>query len=60
MRKFWVLWTYSANYSKLMEVEANSAEDAAKRMTWLYGDRFQSEANIYVFDKAPAFQVAND
>lgn len=59
MKKFWVIWTYSANYSKLMEIEAKDAEEAAKRATFLYGDRFHKEANIYVFDTKPAFQVVN-
>lgn len=55
MKKFWVLWTYIANYSRLLEVEAESAEDARKRATDMFSHDFHRKANIYVFDHAPVF-----
>ena len=56
MKKFWVLWTYVANYSNLIEVDAESAEDAAKRVTGFFSKDFSQKGSVYVFDKAPAFQ----
>lgn len=50
MKKFWVLWTYIANYSSLLEVEAESPEDAIKRTTHMFSNDFHMKANVYVFD----------
>lgn len=55
LRKFWVIWTYSANYSGLLEVDAESASDAADKMTGLFSKDFQKKGVVYVFDHAPAF-----
>lgn len=55
MYKFFVLWTYIGNYSKLIEVRADTPLEAINTVTWLYGKDFQEKASIYVFDKKPAF-----
>ena len=59
MKKFWVLWTYSANYSSLMEIEASSAKEASERATGFFSTDFHKRGNIYVFDKAPAYKIVN-
>lgn len=53
MKTYYVLWTYVANYSKLMEVQATCSEDAVKQCTFLYDKYFFDKANIYVFDTPP-------
>lgn len=55
-KKYWALWTYVANYSNLIEVDAESAEDAADKVTGLFSKDFQQKASVYVFDRAPAYQ----
>lgn len=55
LKKYWVLWTYVANYSKLIEVEAESGQDAADKATGLFSKDFQKKGNVYVFDREPAF-----
>lgn len=55
MKKYWVLWTYSANYSNLIEVSAESGDDAADKATGLFSKDFQQKGTVYVFDRAPCF-----
>ena len=58
MKKFWVLWTYSANYSRVFELSASSPEEAAKAATCIYSDDFHKKATVYVFDRPPVFTKA--
>ena len=53
-KKFYVLWTYAANYSSLMTVAAKDAEEARALTVGLYGPDFHKAACVYVFDTAPA------
>jgi len=56
MKKFWILWTYIANYSdRPFPVEAKDAEDAADKATGLFSPDFQKKATVYVFDREPVF-----
>lgn len=55
MKKYWVLWTYIANYSSLIEVDAESGEDAADKVTGLFSKDFRKKASVYVFDRPPTF-----
>jgi len=58
MKTYWVLWTYIANYSRLMCVEeAKSPEEAIQRTTGYFGADFQQKATVYVFDHKPALVV---
>lgn len=52
---YWVLWTYVANYSSLMKVEADSPEQAKEKVCDWYGPEFLKKAHIYVFDKEPVY-----
>jgi hypothetical protein len=54
-KKYWVLWTYVANYSSLVEVDAESGEDAADKVTGFFSKDFQQKASVYVFDREPSF-----
>lgn len=65
MKKFYVLCTHCQT-PDLMEIESDTAENAAKaaivtiaEVLWLYGESFRKTAQIYVFDKPPAFQILN-
>lgn len=53
MVKFWVLWTYVANYSKLIEIEAASPAQAINNTTGFFSDDFRKKATVYCFDRAP-------
>jgi hypothetical protein len=53
MKKFYVLWTYMANFSSLMEIDAKDAEEARKITVGYFGPEFHKVACVYVFDTAP-------
>ena len=58
MKTFYVLWTYIANFSRLLKVEAKDA-DAALQCTvgwYMESDNpaFRDKATVYVFDSPPA------
>jgi hypothetical protein len=55
MKTFYVLWTYQANYSGLLEVPAESAEKACKQVLNFWAPDFAKKACVYVFDTKPAF-----
>jgi hypothetical protein len=56
MTKFWILWTYIANYSERpIPVEAKNAREAARLGTCYFSDDFQKKATVYVFDREPVF-----
>lgn len=68
MRTYYVLWHYIANYSDIIPVEANNAEDAIERACGLYMGSsntaynslpaaFRDKATVYVFDSPPALIV---
>lgn len=51
---YYVTWTYMANYSeKPIEVQAESAEAAAKCALGLYSDDFKAKAKVYVWSFPP-------
>lgn len=55
MARFYVSWTYSANYSRRPTVvEAATAEDAARTLVSWYSKDFQERATIYVTSEEPA------
>jgi hypothetical protein len=54
MRTFYVLWTFSANYSRLIPVAAETAEQAAKETCGYFREEFRQKATVFVFDAPPA------
>jgi len=55
MKKFWVMWTYLGNYAeKLWQVEAESAEAAARKVSLGFSEDFQKKGTVYVFTAPPA------
>lgn len=55
-KKYWVLWTYIANFSKLVEIEASSPTEAAEFVTGHFSKDFEAKATVYVFDHSPVYQ----
>lgn len=53
MKKFYVLLTYIANYSKLMEIEARDATAAHKACTDWFGPEFHAKSTVYIFTEPP-------
>lgn len=57
MKQFYVLWTYIANFSRLIPIKENTAEDAYKATCGYFGDDFKQKATVYVFDTPPTMLV---
>lgn len=57
MKTFYVLWTYVASYSRLMSVQAENAEEAAKLACGYFDENFHKKATVYVFNVPPAMIV---
>lgn len=57
MNTYYVLWTYAANYSSLLKIEAKSAEFAASHAMYFFGDEACKKAKVYVFDAPPCFTM---
>ena len=55
MRKFYVIWTYLANYGVMDNVEAETAELAARRGVLGFSEDFARKGKVYVFDDEPLF-----
>jgi hypothetical protein len=55
VKTFYVLWTYVANFSRLHEVQGESAEAVAENLLNGFSGDFREKATIYVFDRPPAF-----
>ncbi len=53
MKDFYLIWTYSANYSPLMKVRAESALSAQRVVTDFYGPDFRAKASVFVFEQPP-------
>jgi hypothetical protein len=53
MNTYWILWTYSANYSELVEVKAKNPTHAIEVATAFYSADFKKKATVYVFDHPP-------
>jgi hypothetical protein len=54
LKKFWILWTFVANYSdKLIQVDALDADSACRIALGSYSPEL-TKATVYVFDTAPA------
>ncbi len=53
MKQFYVLWTYIANFSRLIPIKAESAEAALKESCGYFSDDFKRKATVYVFDAPP-------
>jgi len=60
MKTFYVLWTYIANYSSLMEVKAETPGAALHTATRHYSDDFIQKATVYVFDTPPVLVRSPD
>lgn len=57
MKTFYVIWTYVANYSGLITVEAESADAAKQQVLDRYGAEFADAARIFVFDAPPVIDT---
>lgn len=53
VKTYYVLWTYIANFSKLMSVQADSPREALDKATGLFSSDFKHKGNVYVFDRPP-------
>lgn len=54
MKTYYVLWTYIANFSTLMPVKANTAEEALAETCGYVHDDFKQKATVVVFEHPPA------
>lgn len=54
MKQFYVLWTYIANFSRLIPIQAENAEEARKMTCGYFSDDFKKKATVFVFDTPPA------
>ena len=52
-KKYYVLWTYSANFSKMIEVMASSPKEARDIVTGHFSNDFHTRGNVYIFDCQP-------
>jgi hypothetical protein len=59
-KKYYVLWTYIANFSSVIEVEAETSEAAVKIATYGFSDDFHKKARIYVWDTPPVLTMPRD
>ena len=58
MLDFYILWTYSANYSeKPFKIRAYNAKEAITNFTKYYSDDFQKRATVYAFTEPPALRL---
>lgn len=57
MKQFYVLWTYIANFSRLIPIKANDAKEAYMGSCGYFGDDFKKKATVYVFDTPPVHLV---
>jgi hypothetical protein len=55
MKKYWVFWTYIANYGGPWEHEAESAEHAAEKVVQGFSEDFAKRGSVFVFDHPPVF-----
>jgi hypothetical protein len=56
MKKYYILWTYVANFSsKITEIFAESPEGAAIQFSKIFSDDFNRKGTVYVFDTPPVF-----
>lgn len=53
MKQFYVLWTYVANFSRLISIQAESAEQAYNMACGYFGKDFTKKATVFVFDSPP-------
>lgn len=56
MRKYWVFWTYCANYSVAhCQLDASSPEECIAIVKATYGEHFIAKATVYVYEMPPCF-----
>lgn len=53
MKQFYVLWTYIANFSRLIPVKAENAERALMESCGYFSEDFRKKATVFVFDSPP-------
>jgi hypothetical protein len=54
MMDFYILWTYSANYSdRPIKIRAHNAQEAVKSFAKFYSKDFQDKATVYAFTEPP-------
>ncbi len=52
-KQFYVLWTYIANYSRLIPIKAETPEIAREESCGYFSDDFKKKATVFVFDTPP-------
>ena len=52
MTEYFVIWTYIANYGKMV-VHATNQHEAAEKVRAGFSDDFRKRGTIYVFDSPP-------
>jgi len=58
--RYWITWTYVANYSdRPIEVEAATPAEAITKACGFYSHDFASKATIYVWPCAPVLVQRN-
>ncbi len=55
MKKFYVMWTYVANYGGPWEREGKSAEDVGLSVVRGFSDDFAERCKVFVFESMPSF-----
>ncbi len=53
MNQYYVLWTYIANFSRLIPVKAENVEEARKLSCGFFSEDFAKKATVFVFDTPP-------
>lgn len=59
MKKFWILWTYVANYGQF-ECMAKDAKEAADKLYSCFSADFKARGTIYVFEGNPKLLIVEN
>ncbi len=54
MNQYYVLWTYIANFSRLITIKADNAEEARKLSCGFFSEDFAKKATVFIFETPPA------
>jgi hypothetical protein len=60
MKKFYVMWTYIANFGGPYERWADTPQAAAESVRQGFSKDFRDKGTVYVFDAAPVLVVKGD
>jgi hypothetical protein len=58
MKRYWILWTYIANYNSIpLTVTADSPMRAAEVVFEGFSEEFREKATLHIFDRPPAMTI---